>query len=64
MLAGVAGAIAQSRPESHRGFTVTVTPFTGTDPEGRGQIAPMAVLLLGLTLTLLSRRHDTASPLA
>jgi predicted permease len=52
-LAGVARGIAQSQPESHRGFTVTVQPFHGMNPADRSQVLPMAGLLLGVTLTVL-----------
>jgi predicted lysophospholipase L1 biosynthesis ABC-type transport system permease subunit len=53
VLAGVARATAQERPETHRGFSVRLSTFNGTDPEARGQIVPVAALLIGMTLTVL-----------
>ena len=52
-LAGVARGIAQSQPESHRGFTITVQLFRGMNPADRNQVLPMAGLLMAVTLTVL-----------
>jgi predicted permease len=52
-LAGLAAGIAQSRSESHKGFTLTVQAFHGTDPRDRADVLPLAALLMAVTLTVL-----------
>ena len=50
---GRARAIALEFPESHDGFTVRVDPVRGVPPGDRDKVAPLAALLLGVTLTVL-----------
>lgn len=53
ILAGVAAGIAQSAPSTHRGFTVRTIRYHGGPDDTRGQIAPIAVLVMGVTLCVL-----------
>ena len=53
VLEGVASAIAAALPESHKGFTVRVADYHGTADDTRGQVAPIAALVMGVTLCVL-----------
>jgi predicted permease len=53
VLEGVAAGIAAAVPDSHKGFTVRVTKYGGTPDDTRGQIAPIAALVMGVTLCVL-----------
>jgi putative ABC transport system permease protein len=48
-----AAAIALTFPDSHDGFTVRVDPVRGAPPDDRGKVAPLAAMLLGVTITVL-----------
>jgi predicted permease len=53
VLAGVAAGIAQSSPSTHKGFAVRVLRYYGTADDTRGQVAPIAALVMGVTLCVL-----------
>ncbi|HJR61464.1 MAG TPA: ABC transporter permease [Vicinamibacterales bacterium] len=53
VLSDVAQQIAKSAPVTHEGFQLQVRKHSGTDEQTRGQAAPMAVLVLGVTLCVL-----------
>jgi predicted permease len=53
VLAGVAGGIASAFPDSHKGFTVRVRHYAGTADDTRGQVAPIAALVMAFTLCVL-----------
>ena len=53
VLEGVANGIAAATPDSHKGFTVRVAKYHGTPDDTRGQVAPIAALVMGFTLCVL-----------
>lgn len=53
VLEGVAHGIAAALPASHSGFTVRVAGYHGTSDDTRGQVAPIAALVMGITLCVL-----------
>jgi predicted permease len=53
VLDGVARGIAASVPDSHDGFFVRVTRYHGTSDDTRGQVAPVAAMVMGVTLCVL-----------
>jgi len=53
VLSDVATQIAKSGTSSHEGFQVRVTRYHGTEDQTRGEIAPIATLVLGVTLCVL-----------
>jgi predicted permease len=50
---GVAKGTAAALPDSHQGFTVRVAPYRGAPDDTRGQVAPIAALVMGVTLCVL-----------
>ena len=53
VLSDVATQIAKSGTPSHDGFHVRVKRYHGTEDQTRGEIAPIAALVLGVTLCVL-----------
>ena len=53
VLSGVAEGIALSAPATHKGFTVRTVRYHGSPDDTRGQIAPIAALVMGVTLCVL-----------
>ncbi|HXG54780.1 MAG TPA: ABC transporter permease [Vicinamibacterales bacterium] len=53
VLSGVAEGIALSAPATHTGFTVRTVRYHGSPDDTRGQIAPIAALVMGVTLCVL-----------
>jgi len=53
VLEGVAAGIAAAEPGSHEGFTVKIAKYHGTADDTRGQVAPIAALVMGVTLCVL-----------
>ncbi len=53
VLAGVAEGTARSASASHKGFTVRVTEYRGVGDDSRGQVFPIAALVMGVALCVL-----------
>ena len=53
MLGGVAAGIAAAEPAPHKGFTIRVEKYHGTSGETRGQVAPVAALVMSVTICVL-----------
>ena len=53
VLKGVAEGIAKSFPDSHRDTTVRVSTYHGAADDTRSQVAPIAALVMGVTLCVL-----------
>ena len=53
VLGGVAAGIALAEPASHKGFTIRVEKYHGTSGETRGQVAPVAALVMSVTICVL-----------
>ena len=53
VLGGVGQSLAQSQPESHQGFFIQVRAFHGADEQSRGEVVPIAALVLAVTICVL-----------
>jgi putative ABC transport system permease protein len=53
VLSGVAAGIAAVETRSHKGFSIKVEKYHGTPDDTRGQVAPIAALVMGVTLCVL-----------
>lgn len=52
-LGAVGQALARSQPDSHDGFMLRVTAYRGADDHSRGEVMPIAALVLAVTVCVL-----------
>ncbi len=53
VLGGIGRALAESQPDTHEGFHIRVVSYRGADAQSRGEVMPIAALVLAVTVCVL-----------